>query len=37
MIPIFHYCWLGNNKKTDLIKMFIESWQKYYPDCKIIE
>lgn len=38
MIPkVIHYCWFGNNKKPDLIKKCIESWEKYCPDYEIIE
>lgn len=38
MIPkIIHYCWFGNNPKSELIKKCIESWGKYCPDYNIIE
>lgn len=38
MIPkIIHYCWFGNNQKSDLIKKCINSWKKFCPDCEIIE
>ncbi|WP_298119906.1 glycosyltransferase family 32 protein [Flavobacterium sp.] len=38
MIPkIIHYCWFGNNPKTQLINYCIESWKKYLPDYEIIE
>jgi mannosyltransferase OCH1-like enzyme len=38
MIPkIIHYCWFGNNPKTQLIQFCIESWKKYLPDYEIIE
>ena len=38
MIPKFiHYCWLGNNKKSELIEKCINSWKKYYPEYEIIE
>lgn len=38
MIPkIIHYCWFGNNKKSDLINKCINSWKKYFPDYEIIE
>lgn len=38
MIPkIIHYCWFGHNKKSNLIKKCIKSWEKYCPDYKIIE
>lgn len=32
-----HYCWFGNNEKTELAKKCIESWRKNCPDYKIIE
>lgn len=34
---IIHYCWFGENPKSDLIIKCIESWKKYCPDYKIIE
>ena len=34
---IIHYCWFGNNKKSDLIVKCIESWKKYLPDYEIRE
>jgi hypothetical protein len=38
MIPKkIHYCWFGNNKKTDLIEYCINSWKEYLPDYEIIE
>lgn len=38
MIPkIIHYCWFGNNPKTELEVRCIESWRKYCPDWEIIE
>lgn len=38
MIPKkIHYCWFGNNPKTDSINECIESWKKYLPDYEIIE
>jgi hypothetical protein len=38
MIPkIIHYCWFGNNPKTQLINYCIESWKKYLPDYEIVE
>lgn len=38
MIPkIIHYCWLGNGKKSPLIKFCINSWMKYMPDWEFIE
>lgn len=32
-----HYCWFGNNPKSELVKKCIQSWEKYCPDYKIIE
>lgn len=38
MIPkIIHYCWFGNNPKSDLIKQCISSWETYLPDYEIVE
>ncbi|NLD93696.1 MAG: glycosyl transferase [Fibrobacter sp.] len=38
MIPkIIHYCWFGNNPKTNLIKRCIKSWREKCPDYQIIE
>ena len=38
MIPkIIHYCWFGNNPKSDKIKTYITSWKKYCPDYEIRE
>lgn len=38
MIPkVIHYCWFGENEKSELIKRCIESWKKYCPDYQIIE
>ena len=38
MIPKrIHYCWYGNNKKSDLIIKCINSWKKFFPDYEIIE
>lgn len=38
MIPkIIHYCWFGNNPKTELVLKCIESWKKYLSDYEIIE
>jgi len=38
MIPkTIHYCWFGNNKKPQLVKDCIKSWEKLHPDYKIIE
>lgn len=34
---VIHYCWFGNNPKSDLINKCIESWKKYCPEYKIIE
>lgn len=32
-----HYCWFGNNTKSDLIKKCINSWKQFAPDYEIIE
>lgn len=38
MIPKkVHYCWFGNNPKSQLIKNCIASWKKYLPDWEVIE
>lgn len=38
MIPkIIHYCWFGNNEKSDEIIDCIESWKKTCPDFEIKE
>lgn len=38
MIPkIIHYCWFGQNPKSEIIQKCIASWKKYCPDYKIIE
>lgn len=38
MIPkIIHYCWLGPNKKTDLILKCIDSWHRQMPEFEIKE
>ena len=34
---IIHYCWFGNNPKSDLILKCIASWKKFCPDYEIIE
>ena len=34
---IIHYCWFGNNPKTQLVKKCIASWKKYLPDYEIRE
>ena len=34
---IIHYCWFGNNPKSELIKKCMESWKKYCPDYEIKE
>ncbi len=34
---LIHYCWFGNNEKSDLIMRCIDSWKKYMPEYKIIE
>lgn len=38
MIPqIIHYCWFGNNAKTQLAKRCIRSWRKFFPEYQIVE
>lgn len=38
MIPkVIHYCWMGGNKKSSVIKKCIKSWKKYCPDYEIKE
>lgn len=38
MIPkVIHYCWFGNNEKSDAIIDCIESWKKTCPDFEIKE
>ena len=38
MIPkIIHYCWFGNNEKTELVNKCIASWKKYCSDFEIVE
>lgn len=38
MIPkTIHYCWFGNNPKSELAIKCINSWKKYCPDYVIIE
>ena len=32
-----HFCWLGENEKTDLVKRCIESWRIKLPEYEIIE
>ena len=34
---IIHYCWFGENEKSDLAKKCIDSWKKILPEYKIIE
>ena len=35
MIPkVIHYCWFGNNEKSDKIKFCINTWKKILPDYK---
>ncbi len=34
---IIHYCWFGENPKSDIIKKCIESWKRYCPDYEIVE
>ena len=38
MIPkTIHYCWFGNNKKTELFYRCFRSWKKYCADYSFIE
>lgn len=38
MIPkIIHYCWFGNNPLPPVVKLCMDSWEKYCPDYQIIE
>ena len=37
MHKIIHYCWFGNNPKSELIEMCISSWQKYASNYEIKE
>lgn len=38
MIPkIIHYCWFGNNPKSEKIQFCIDSWKKYLKEYEIIE
>src|SRR5574344_1059503 len=34
---IIHYCWFGNNPKSEEIQKYINSWKTYMPDYEIIE
>ena len=34
---MIHFCWFGNNKKSDLIEKCIKSWKKMCPDYEIKE
>lgn len=34
---VIHFCWFGNNQKSDLNKRCIESWKKHCSGYKIIE
>lgn len=38
MIPkVIHYCWFGNNSKSEDTLSYINSWRKYFPDYEIKE
>ena len=38
MIPkIIHYCWFGNNSKSEKINFCMETWKKILPDYTIKE
>ena len=38
MIPkILHYCWFGGNPLPDNIKNYISTWEKFFPEYKIIQ
>jgi len=34
---IIHYCWFGNNPKSDSVLTYIEGWKRKLPEYKIIE
>lgn len=34
---VIHYCWFGENEKSELINRCIKSWNQFCPDYKIIE
>ena len=34
---IIHYCWFGNNPKSEEIQKYINSWKTHMPDYEIIE
>lgn len=34
---IIHYCWFGNNPKSELIEKCMDSWEKYLPDYELRE
>ena len=34
---VFHYCWFGKGKKSELIIKCIESWKTFHPDWEIVE
>ena len=37
MEKIIHYCWFGPNKLGKLEKKCLKSWEKYFPDYKIMK
>lgn len=38
MIPkIIHYCWFGNNKKSETVRKCIFSWKKHLPNYQFME
>lgn len=34
---IIHYCWFGGAEKNALTLRCIDSWERYAPDCEIVE
>lgn len=34
---VIHYCWLGKNEKSDLVRKCMNSWEKHASDYEIIE
>jgi mannosyltransferase OCH1-like enzyme len=38
LIPkIIHYCWFGQNQKSEIIGTCMASWKKYLPDYELVE
>lgn len=34
---VIHYCWFGNNPKSEIMIKCMDSWKKFAPDYEIIE